>query len=190
MTFKEELYNNFVQDFSKVLREKIRDLEISKLIFLCIGTDRVIGDSFGPLVGYKLKYLFKGEENIKVIGNLNNIICIHNISKIIEDINNTYPESFLIAIDAALSNKNNIGTIVVSNSSINVGSGVNKNNIYVGDMSIKGIVSKKSNNPKYNFRLLQNTPLRSYNEYGWFSIKRYMWSNKCINLEKMEKIYI
>ncbi len=159
MTFKEELYNNFVQDFSIVLREKIRDLEISKLIFLCIGTDRVIGDSFGPLVGYKLEYLFKEEENIKVIGTLDNIICAHNISKIISDINNRYQDSFLIAIDAALSNRNNIGKIVVSKNNINVGSGFNKNNIYVGDMSIKGIVSKKMSNPKYNFKLLQNTPL-------------------------------
>lgn len=166
MTFKEEIYNNFVQDFSIVLREKIKDLEISKLIFLCIGTDRVIGDSFGPLVGYKLKYLFKDEQNIKVIGTLNNIICTHNISKIIKDINNTYPESFLIAIDAALSNKNNIGKIVVSNNSINVGSGLNKSNIYVGDMSIKGIVSRRLSNPKHNFKLLQNTPLRFNNEYG------------------------
>lgn len=166
MTFKEELYNNFVQDFSLVLREKIRDLEISKLIFLCIGTDRVIGDSFGPLVGYKLEYLFKDEENIKVIGTLNNIICAHNVSRIIRDINNTYPDSFLIAIDAALSNRNNIGKIVVSKNSMNVGSSFNKNNIYVGDMSIKGVVSKNLSNPKYNFKLLQNTPLRFNNEYG------------------------
>jgi len=159
MTFKEELYNNFVQDFSIILREKIRDLEISKLIFLCIGTDRVIGDSFGPLVGYKLKYLFKDEENIKVLGTLNNIICAHNISGIIKDINATYPDSFLIAIDAALSNTNNIGRVLVSKNSINVASGFNRNNIYVGDVSIKGIVSKNMNNPKYNFKLLQNTPL-------------------------------
>lgn len=159
MTFKEELYNNFVQDFSIVLREKIRDLEISKLIFLCIGTDRVIGDSFGPLIGYKLEYLFKDEENIKVIGTLDNIICVHNISKIISYINNTYKDSFIIAIDAALSNTNNIGRIVVSKNSLNIGSSFNKNNIYVGDMSIKGVVSRNLSNPKYNFKLLQNTPL-------------------------------
>lgn len=159
MTFKEELYNNFVQDFSIVLREKIRDLEISKLIFLCIGTDRVIGDSFGPLVGYKLQYLYKDEENIKVIGNLNNIICTHNILKIISEINNKYPDSFLIAIDAALSNTNNIGKVIVSKNSINVASGLDRKSIYVGDVSIKGVVSKNFNNPKYNFKLLQNTPL-------------------------------
>ena len=166
MTFKEELYNNFVQDFSIVLREKIRDLELSKLIFLCIGTDRVIGDSFGPLVGYKLKYLFKDEENIKVIGDLNNIICMHNISKIMTYINNTYPDSFLIAIDAALSNRNNIGKIIISKDGMNVRSCFSKNDTYIGDMSIKAVVSKNLRNPKYNFKLLQNTPLRLNNEYG------------------------
>jgi len=159
MTFKEELYNNFVQDFSIVLREKIKDLEISKLIFLCIGTDRIIGDSFGPLVGYKLQHFFKDEENIKVIGSLNNIICMHNISRIIDEISNTYPDSFLIAIDAALSNKNNIGKIIVSKNSIDVGSSFNRKGIYVGNVSIKGIVSKNLNNPKINFKLLQNTSL-------------------------------
>ena len=166
MTFKEEIYNDFIQNFSIVLRNKVRDLEISKLIFLCIGTDRVIGDSFGPLVGYKLKYLFRNEENIKVIGDLNNIICTHNISRIIKEINNRYPDSFLIAIDAALSNRNSIGKIIISDKSINVGSCFNRNNIQVGDMSIKGIVSKRLSNPKHNFKLLQNTALRCSNGDG------------------------
>ena len=161
MTFKEELYNNFVQDFSIALREKITNLEISKLIFLCIGTDKVIGDSFGPLVGYKLKYLFRNEENIKVIGSLDNVICTHNILNIIKKINNTYENSFVVAIDAALSNRNNIGKIIVSKNRMNVGNVLNKKNIYVGDVSIKGVVSKNLNNPKFNFRLLQNTPLNT-----------------------------
>ena len=159
MTFKEEIYNDFIHDFSIILREKITNIEISKLIFLCIGTDRVIGDSFGPLVGYKLKHLFRDEENIKVIGSLDNIICMHNITKIVRNINSTYPEAFLIAIDAALSNNNNIGKIVVSKGSIKVASGFTTKNIYVGDLSIKGIVSRNLNNSKCNFRLLQNTPL-------------------------------
>ncbi len=159
MTFKEKIYNSFVQDFSSILREKTNNLEISKLIFLCIGTDRVIGDSFGPLVGYKLKYLFKNEKNVEVLGSLDNIICRHNILNIISGIKNVYDEPFLIAIDAAISNKINIGKIIVSKSSMKVGSSLNKRNICVGDMSIKGIVSKDLNNPKYNFKLLQNTSL-------------------------------
>lgn len=159
MIFREEVYNNFVQDFSVILREKIRDLEIPKLTFLCIGTDRITGDCFGPLVGYKLKSLFRDEENINVIGSLDSIISAKNILTIINEINNTYEETFLIAIDAALSNKTEIGRIVVSSESMNIGSGLNKRNIHVGDMSIKGIVSKDLRNPRYNFKLLQNTPL-------------------------------
>ena len=38
MAFKEEMYNNFVCDFSNNLRQKIQGTEISKLVFLCIGT--------------------------------------------------------------------------------------------------------------------------------------------------------
>lgn len=159
MTFKEELYNNFIQDFSVILREKIRDLEVSKLIFLCIGTDRITGDSFGPLVGYKLKHLFREEKNIKVVGDLDNIVTIHNVEKIIKDINTTYEIPFIIAIDAAISNKNNIGKIIVSGEKMNIGSGLNKKSIYIGDVSIKGIVSKDLKKPQYNFKLLQNTSL-------------------------------
>ena len=133
MIFKEDIYNNFVIDFSNILRENTKYIETSQLIFLCIGTDKVMGDSFGPLVGYKLKYLYKNQENIKVIGSLDNIICIHNISKIINYIENKYKKSFVIAIDAAISNKMDLGKILVSKESMN--------------------------NPKYNFKLLQNTSL-------------------------------
>lgn len=159
MTFSGETYNNFIYDFSNVLRKKIQDLEISELIFLCIGTDRITGDSFGPLVGYKLKHLFREEKNIKVVGDLENIVTIHNVEKIIKNINSTYEIPFIIAIDAAISNKNNIGKIIVSEQKMNVGSGLNKKSIYIGDVSIKGIVAKDLKKPQYNFKLLQNTPL-------------------------------
>lgn len=103
---------------------------------------------------------------------MENIVCAHNILKIVNDIKNTYEDSFVIAIDAALSNKSPIGKIIVSKTGMNVGSGVNRKNIYVGDISIKGIVSKNLKNPKYNFKLLQNTSLRIGNDNGRFSITR------------------
>ena len=159
MILKEEIYNNFICDFSKVLRVKIQDIEISKLIFLCIGTDRITGDSFGPLVGYKLKHLFKDEKNIEVIGDLDSIVTTSNIEKIIENINNTYETAFIVAIDAAISNKNDIGKIIVSEQKMNIGSGLNKKSIYIGDVSIKGIVAKDLKKPQYNFKVLQNTSL-------------------------------
>ena len=164
MTFFEEVYSSFVNDFAKVLREKTNSLELSKLIFLCIGTDKIIGDSFGPLVGYKLQKLYQNESNIEVIGTLNNIISMKNISKIIDNIYSTYEEPFLIAIDAAFSNKKSIGERIVSEKRMNIGGSFNRNSFYVGNMSIKGVVSKDLKNPRYNFKLLQNINLRT--NYG------------------------
>lgn len=159
MNLKEEIYNNFVCDFSNILRQKIQDLEFSELIFLCIGTDRITGDSFGPLVGSKLNSLVKQEKNMKVIGDLENTVSAHNIQNIIKDIKNTYKNPFIIAIDAAITKKNNVGQIVVSGDKMNIGSGLNKQAIYIGDISIKGIVAKNLGRPQYNFKILQNTSL-------------------------------
>ena len=155
----EEVYDSFVSDLSTILREKLRDLELSKIIFLCIGTDKVIGDSFGPLVGYKLEKLFRREENIEIIGTLKSIVCMQNISSILANIKNTYKEPFLIAIDAALSNNKEIGKIIVSKEKLNIGGAFGRRNILVGDISIKGIISRDFGNPKYNFKILQNTSL-------------------------------
>ena len=93
------------------------------------------------------------------MGDLDNIVTIHNVEKIIKNINSTYEIPFIIAIDAAISNKKNIGKIIVSEQKMNVGSGLNKKSIYIGDVSIKGIVAKDLKKPQYNFKLLQNTPL-------------------------------
>ena len=161
MTFKEEVYQNFVNDFSLILRNKIQGLEISKLVFLCIGTDRIIGDSFGPLVGYKLKNLFYGKENIEVIGDLGNIVNLNNISKILERIKESYELPFVIAIDSAISYRKDAGRIVVSNSKMNVASSLSNRKIYAGDVSIKGIVAKNIVGPRYNFKILQNVPLNT-----------------------------
>lgn len=59
MLEKQQLYNSFVQDFSYKLEQNQKSNDFSNFIFLCVGTDRVTGDSFGPLVGYKLKYLYE-----------------------------------------------------------------------------------------------------------------------------------
>lgn len=77
----------------------------------------------------------------------------------IRGIKNKYKNPFIIAIDAAISNKKNVGKIVVENNGMYLGKALNKNINYIGDLSIKGIVSQNVNVPQYNFRLLQNTSL-------------------------------
>lgn len=114
---------------------------------------------FGPLVGYKLKYLFKNIDEVEVYGSLENNISAKNAKKTIEYIKNKYQSPLVIAIDSAMSNRENIGKIVINNNGMYLGKALNKNIAYVGDLSIKGIVSQNVNIPRYNFQLLKNTSL-------------------------------
>ena len=160
MSREKNLYNNFIEDFTKVICQQTAGKEYSNIIFLCIGTDKVIGDSFGPLVGYKLDILFKSTNRIKIIGNLSEPVCCNNIDSVLNNINEQFRNPFIVAIDSALSIvSDNIGRITVSDGGLCIGSGLDKNNVHIGDMNIKGIVGRDTRKPIQNFRILQNTSL-------------------------------
>lgn len=160
MLASDEVYSKFVNDFSTILYNLKTDSPFSDYIFLCVGSDKITGDAFGPLVGDRLQQLLKNYyNNIKVFGTLENPISGTNLDKEVEKIYNTYKHPCIIAIDAALSTKEDIGKIVVTNSKMKFGKGTNKKMLEVGDISIKGIVAKDYKIPRYNFSQLQNTSL-------------------------------
>lgn len=159
MLTRDDLYDNFVKEFACKLKRQISENEYDKIIFFCVGTDRITGDSFGPIVGYKLKYLFKEMPEIEIYGHLDKNISASNANDIIKHIRNTYKNPLIIAIDSAISKKENIGKIVIENNGIHLGKALNKKINYIGNLSIKGIVSQNVNVPQYNFKLLQNTSL-------------------------------
>lgn len=160
MLGKEELYNNFISDFSTKIYNLKSDEPFSDYIFLCVGSDKVTGDAFGPLVGDKLQKLFKNYyNNISVEGTLENTISATNIEGKVKDIYNKYKKPCIIAIDSALSNKEDIGKIIVTDTKMRLGKGTNKRMLAVGDISIKGIVAQDYKIARYNFSTLQNTSL-------------------------------
>lgn len=157
--------NNYMQEFSqdfgtKLYKEKLKN-NFSQIVFLCVGTDRVIGDCVGPLVGSKLMDLFEDYNilNINIYGTLTENINYINVKNVIERIEKHHKDACVIVIDAALSKKENIGKIYVSNSKTILGRGINKNKIQIGDISIKVVVGRDLKVSKYNFKSLQNTSL-------------------------------
>ena len=56
------------------------------IVFLCIGSDRSTGDSLGPLLGYKLKYL-ENYSGFHVFGDLKHPVHATNLEFYIENIN-------------------------------------------------------------------------------------------------------
>lgn len=160
MLSQNEIYNNFVQEFSSAVYNLRGDVPFSDYIFLCVGSDKIIGDSYGPLVGQKLKESFKGRyNNIVVCGTLEETVSGINLEKKVQEIYKSYRHPCIIAIDSALSSGENIGKIVVSNSKMQCGKASGKKLTLVGDISIKGIVAKDYKIPRYNFSNLQNIPL-------------------------------
>ncbi len=124
------------------------------IIILCIGTDRSTGDSLGPLVGDKLKFL--NRDKVFVYGNLENPVHAKNLASTCDYIFNNHNNPFIIAVDAALGSLQNVGKIIIDSKPLTPGAALNKNLPQIGDLSITGIVNISGS---LEFMVLQNTRL-------------------------------
>lgn len=110
-----------------------------ELVILCIGTDRVTGDSLGPLIGYKLSQIQL--EHVHIYGTLDAPVHAQNLDETIAMIHRLHPDTPIIAIDASLGNKKHLGYITLGMGPLQPGAGVNKQLPAVGDICITGIVN-------------------------------------------------
>lgn len=174
-------YQTFISEFCNQLYT-IKD-NYTDIIFLGIGTDRITGDSYGPLVGQKLSEMFKNCglcDSVSVVGTLESPVSYTNIEKTVEKIKKLYEKPCIIAIDSAVGRSQDVGKVLISLGSMCFGTGVNKKMIEVGDISIKGVVTKNTNDPKNNLECLQNTPLNrvmqmaDFTASGIYDVIRYI----------------
>ena len=156
---EQKTYSFFANKFSNTICELTQNKLYSHIVFLCIGTDRITGDSFGPLVGYKLKNVLNHIKKIQVIGDLDETVSNQNILNAINYIEKNYKNPFIVSIDSALSIRRNVGDIIVSKKGVYLGTSIRNKKVYIGDMSIQGVVAKNTCVAQYNFRRLQNTNL-------------------------------
>lgn len=140
--------------FSRLLRESLPHASVP--VFLCIGSDRVTGDSLGPIVGSELQKTLK--KDIPVYGTLEMPIHALNLEESLLFIEEQHPDNLLIAIDASLGTKEHQGYITLGKGSIHPGAGVDKELDAVGDIFITGIVGVSS---RLSHLTLQTTRLSS-----------------------------
>lgn len=118
-------------------------LKTEGISFICIGTDRSTGDSFGPLVGTALeKKLEKMEYPVHVIGNIDNPVHAMNLEELMPDIQELNKTNIVIAVDCALVKASNLGKLVIVGRGIVPGAGMGKNLPEVGDIAILGGICK------------------------------------------------
>lgn len=150
----------FINIFSNTICDLTKNKMFSSIVFLCVGTDRITGDSFGPIIGHNLKKLFNSAKNVAIIGDLENTVSYLNIENVINKICKDYSNPFIVSIDSALSkNKDNIGKIFIDKGGLVLGSSISREKYIIGDMHVKGVIARDLCNPKKNFYLMQNIRL-------------------------------
>lgn len=110
-------------------------------VIVCVGSDLVLGDSLGPLVGTLLK-----NRNIRayIYGTLNMPITAKEVEYAHKYLHQMHPNSISIAVDAAVGEENDVGLIKVINKGLKPGLGVGKILNVIGDVSIVGVVAPRS----------------------------------------------
>ena len=154
MSFYNCVYANFNFEFNKVIK-RVNEKRYSDLIFICIGTKKIVGDTLGPIVGEILKRNVK-DRRIKIIGDLTNNITAKNVFQNFKNIETKYINPYIISIDSALSNTIEPGNVFIIKKGLIPGSALNKRSIAIGNISIKGIVGKDEKNLIKNYYNLKN----------------------------------
>ena len=112
-------------------------MNMKNLVFLCIGTTKIIGDSVGPKVGDILK---KQGIDAYVYGDTNRQVTAINVDDYAKMIKGRHKEDVVIVIDSALGKSKDIGSIKVTRNGIKPGGAFDKNKERVGDIGILAVV--------------------------------------------------
>lgn len=110
-------------------------------VFVCVGSDLVVGDCLGPLIGTMLKNM---RLPYNVYGTLSFPITAKGINAVGRYLDKAHKGSFVVAIDASVGHYKDIGKIVVSSDGLKPGLGVNKKLDNLGNASIAAVVAEKT----------------------------------------------
>ncbi len=110
---------------------------MENLVFLCLGTTKICGDSIGPKVGDRLKQLNIGAY---VYGDTRRQVTSINVEDYIAMLKKRHAKDRIIAVDSALGKIEDIGKIKITSSGVKPGGAFNKSRERVGDMGILAVV--------------------------------------------------
>ena len=111
------------------------------LVILCIGTSKILGDAFGPMVGSILKENYNLP--VYVYGDLVHNITAQNLESYINMVKKYHKDCHMLVIDSALGDENEVGVIKIYNHGCAPRSAIENRFMVVGDSSILGVVEYK-----------------------------------------------
>lgn len=143
-----------VNDLKNIIYKFDIEKEFSNIVILCVGTNKIVGDLFGPMVGQKLIKKIK-RKNVNIYGDSKNTLNFKNAENVLKSVFVEYRKPFIITIDAALGKENMIEKVFVSRGKIKIGNSLGRSICYNSQINIKGVVGKESNDIKENLKTLK-----------------------------------
>lgn len=114
-------------------------------VFVCIGTNRIVSDSFGPRVGDKLKNIFSEIPKIEVFGTMKKPIHLKNAMNFVNDLKkNNKP---VVLIDSAIGKEENIGDTYINLGGIEIGKAFGESLYFPASINIKTVIANKKITP-------------------------------------------
>lgn len=112
-------------------------------VFVCIGTNNLIEDSFGPRVGDILEDNFGSHKNIKIFGTMKSPVHFQNAPIFVDYLKGQ--QAMLIIIDSALGSLEKVGNTYINIGGIEIGKAFGKSLYFPGNLNIKTIVGIQPN---------------------------------------------
>lgn len=110
----------------------------NNIVFLCIGSDRSTGDSYGPFVGTMLK---EKQFPHPVFGTIAEPVHALNLENVLKDIDSRFSKPIIIAVDSSLGDYHQIGSILLKEGPLIPGFAVQNPLPQVGTYHLKAVVN-------------------------------------------------
>ena len=124
-------------------------------VVICIGSSGVVGDSLGPMVADLLKDKYRLPAY--VYGGLQAPVNGVNYPRYAAFLAERHRDSLIIAVDACVGDKRDVGKIKYSSRGRKAGGAVGKDLGVIGDIGILGVVAERSSD---NLGQLMSVPYR------------------------------
>ncbi len=143
MEFAFHFYNSLAETGALMAFERLLEGINAPPVVVCVGSDLAIGDSLGPLTGTLLRERVSSN-GAYVYGTLKSPVTAKEVKYMNDFLKKTHPNSKIIAVDAAVGEDNEVGLVKISDTPLRPGSGAKKKLGKLGDVSVLGVVAKKS----------------------------------------------
>ena len=110
-------------------------------VVICIGSDRVSGDMLGPLVGSSLREEY--HVPCPVYGWVGASVNGVNLEEYLSMIRSRHAGSRVIAVDAALGKKKDVGCVRLKKGGIRAGGALERQGERIGDLGVVGVVAEE-----------------------------------------------